>query len=65
MQTIKIRRVCKEDLERIYEIEKSSFSIPWSIESIEQELNNILAESLVAEIDNLVVRLYRSLVYHG
>lgn len=45
------------DVNEIYKISKSSFSIPWSIESINSEINNPLAKYIVArdEDSNLVV----------
>jgi ribosomal-protein-alanine N-acetyltransferase len=44
-----------EDLNAIFEIEKTAFPIPWSIESFKEELNNMLATYLVAKIDDTVV----------
>lgn len=45
------------DIDDVYKISKSSFSIPWSIESISSELNNPLAKYIIAkDLDsNLVV----------
>lgn len=45
------------DINEVYKISKSSFSIPWSIESINSEMNNPLAKYIVAkdEDSNLVV----------
>lgn len=45
------------DIEDVYIISKSSFSTPWSIESITSELNNPLAKYVVArdEINDTVV----------
>ena len=46
-----------KDTDEVYRISKSSFSIPWSIDSINSELNNPLAKYIVArdEDKNLVV----------
>ena len=53
---IKIREMRESDLDRIMEIEKSTFSTPWSRESFMMELTkNLLAKYIVAEIDNYVV----------
>ena len=53
---IKIREMEKTDLDRIMEIEESTFPTPWSRESFELELTkNLLARYIVAEIDNYVV----------
>lgn len=44
-----------EDLEAIYTIEKNSFSVPWSKESLEKELKNEMATYLIAvEEDKLI-----------
>ncbi|MDV4151470.1 ribosomal protein S18-alanine N-acetyltransferase [Clostridium sp. AL.422] len=45
------------DVNEVYDISKSSFSTPWSIESINNEINNPLAKYIVAkdEDENLVV----------
>ena len=40
------------DINDVYKISKSSFSIPWSIESIKGELNNPLAKYIVAKDEN-------------
>lgn len=46
-----------KDIKGVFDISTSSFSIPWSIESINGELNNPLAKYIVArdEINDLVV----------
>ena len=46
---MKIRRATLSDLDGIYTIEKSSFSTPWSRDSMEQDLSNPVATYLVAE----------------
>ena len=51
-----IREMKSTDLDRIMEIERNTFSTPWSRESFELELTkNLLARYIVAEIDNYVV----------
>lgn len=55
MSQIQICKMTKEDLAKIYEVEKTAFPIPWPIESFEHELSNILAEYFVAKIDNNTV----------
>jgi ribosomal-protein-alanine N-acetyltransferase len=45
----------EEDLDGILEVEKTSFPIPWSKNSFEDELKNILATYLVAKVDNTVI----------
>ena len=53
---IRIREMRESDLDRIMEIEKSTFSTPWSRESFIMELTkNLLAKYIVAEIDDYVV----------
>lgn len=52
---IEISKLTADDLEGIYEVEKDSFPIPWSISSFEEELRNILATYLVAKVENKVV----------
>lgn len=45
-----------EDLEAIYEIESSSFSVPWSKESLRNELTmNQFSYYLVAELEGQVI----------
>lgn len=50
-----IRKGTKEDIEAIYNIELESFSVPWSLESITQELENEVAYYVVAEEDGQVL----------
>lgn len=53
-----LRRATLDDAEAIYEVEKTCFSTPWSMESIEAELNEELHEQrlyLVAEEDGRIV----------
>jgi len=53
---VNIRKMEKEDIKAILEIEKESFSTPWSKESFELEITkNLLARYIVAEIDDKVV----------
>jgi len=49
-----VRRMTKEDVESVYEIEKLSFSIPWSKESFLEEVENSYAIYFVYEEDSKV-----------
>lgn len=49
-----IRRMTKEDIESVYEIETLCFSMPWSKESLMAELKNIYAIYYVFEQDSKV-----------
>jgi ribosomal-protein-alanine N-acetyltransferase len=44
-----------DDLKGVYEVEKTAFPIPWSVNSFQEELKNMLATYLVAKIDGMVV----------
>ena len=55
MNQIQISKMCMDDLQGVYDVEKSSFPIPWSISSLEEEMKNMLATYLVAKIDNKIV----------
>lgn len=50
MLPISIYEMTRDDLKDVYELEKTAFPIPWSISSLEEELNNTLATYLVAKI---------------
>lgn len=53
-----LRRATLDDAEAIYEVEKACFSTPWSMESIEAELNEDMHDQrlyLVAEEDGRIV----------
>ena len=50
-----IRPMVMEDIDRVYEIECDSFSIPWSKESLSQEMENPLAFYSVALVDEKIV----------
>jgi ribosomal-protein-alanine N-acetyltransferase len=50
-----IRPMVIEDIDRVYEIECDSFSIPWSKESLRQEVENPLAFYSVAVVDEKIV----------
>ena len=52
---IEISKLTADDLEGIYEVEKDSFPIPWSISSFEEELRTIFATYLVATVENKIV----------
>lgn len=51
---MEIRIATEEDIEGIYAIEKSSFSMPWSRESMEKDLVNPVATYFVAEENNQI-----------
>lgn len=53
---VTIRQMESKDINEVYEIEKESFSIPWSYEALKKEVEeNLLALYIVAEIDEKVV----------
>lgn len=52
---ITIEWMSKEDIPGVLEVEKSSFSTPWSENSFYEELNNPLAHYLVAKDNEKVV----------
>ena len=52
---ITIEKMKPEYIDEVYEIDKLSVPIPWSKKSIEEEMNNMLAEFHVALEDNKVV----------
>lgn len=54
MPKIQIAKMTLDDVEGVYEVEKTSFPIPWPIESIKSELSNLLATYLVAKVDDKV-----------
>ena len=55
MAKIIIEKMTFDNLDEVYEIDKESFPVPWSKESFEEELKNILSTYLVAKIDDKVV----------
>jgi len=55
MSEIKIRDMLKIDAERLAEINKKCFSVPWSLESMKKESKNKLASYKIAEIDGEIV----------
>ena len=55
MSQIKITKMTKDDLQGVFEVEKTAFPIPWPISSFEEELKNILSTYLIAKIDNKIV----------
>lgn len=55
MDNITIRRMTGEDLDGIIEVEKSSFTVPWTRKMFEEELSNGLAVYFVACDENKVV----------
>ena len=52
---VTIEKMKKEYIDDVYEIDKISVPIPWSKKSIEEEMNNMLANFLVAKEDDKVV----------
>ncbi len=52
---ITIEKMKPEYIDDVYEIDKLSVPIPWSKKSIEEEMNNMLAEFLVAKEDEKVI----------
>ena len=52
---ITIDKMKKEYIDEVYEIDKASVPIPWSKNSIEEEMNNMLAKFIVAKDDEKVV----------
>lgn len=52
---MKIRIATHEDIEGIYAIEESSFSKPWSLESMSNDLKNPIATYIIAEEDNRII----------
>lgn len=56
MNNIQVRPMKIEDVDRVLEIEKDSFTTPWSKDAFTMEIEkNELAKYLVAEVDDLVV----------
>ncbi|MCX7845216.1 MAG: ribosomal protein S18-alanine N-acetyltransferase [Dictyoglomaceae bacterium] len=53
---IKIRSMTEKDIDEVYEINRLSFSSPWSRESFEKEiLSNKIAYYFIAEKENRIV----------
>ena len=52
---ITIEKMKKEYLDDVFEIDKASFPRPWSKDSFEEEMNNILAKFIVAKDDDKVI----------
>ena len=53
---ISIREMKKEDIDQVLEIEKSSFTTPWSKDAFTVEITkNMLAKYIVAEVDEKIV----------
>ncbi|MBR3281154.1 MAG: ribosomal protein S18-alanine N-acetyltransferase [Clostridia bacterium] len=52
---ITIEKMKKEYIDEVYEIDKASVPIPWSKNSIEEEMNNILAKFIVAKDGDIVI----------
>lgn len=55
MQEVEISRMVADDLDGVYEVEKTAFPMPWPISSFQDELKNMFAKYLVAKIDGKVV----------
>ncbi len=65
MPKVTISKMTADDLDRVYEIDKEAFPIPWQKTSFEDELKNILATYFIAKIDDKIVRISRNVVYYG
>lgn len=52
---ILIREAFYEDLNKIYEISKDSFSNSWSLEGYKEDFKNMFSKYFVIEIDDLIV----------
>ncbi len=50
-----IKDLAIQELQEVYEIEKSSFSSPWSYELWQKELSNPLSHNLIAKIEGEVI----------
>lgn len=48
MEAVRILPMAREHLEQVAELEQRSFAVPWSYDSFEDELTNILAHYFVA-----------------
>ena len=55
MIDVVISRMTQEDIDGVYEVEKTAFPIPWPKRSFEEELKNLLAYYFVARIENRIV----------
>lgn len=55
MDKIVISKMTHDDIEGVYEVEKTAFPIPWPIETLKKEMENMLATYLVAKVNNTVV----------
>lgn len=55
MTDVVISRMTQEDIDGVYEVEKTAFPIPWPKRSFEEELKNLLAYYFVARIENRIV----------
>lgn len=53
---LSIRKMIKEDIEQVYQIELLSFSVPWSKESLLYELEqNLFAKYIVVESEGQII----------
>lgn len=50
-----IRQMSTKDIESVYQLSVDSFSEPWSLESIKQEIDNPVASYFVAEKQGIIV----------
>ena len=55
MDNVVISKMTYDDIPAVYEVEKTAFPIPWPIETLEKEMQNMLATYLVAKIDDEVI----------
>lgn len=54
MSGLQIRPMCREDIPQVAELDEMCFSVPWSAASLEGELDNELADWLVADLDGTI-----------
>ncbi len=55
MDNLIVSRMTFDDINGVYEVEKTAFPIPWPKETLEKELQNILATYLVAKFNDSIV----------
>lgn len=55
MEGLIIRKMSYEDIQQVHEIERLSFTAPWSIDSFIYELNNRMTILLVAVLNDQII----------
>ncbi len=55
MPEIELRLMTREDVDRVHEIERACFAIPWSRESLERETENACARYMILAEDGVVM----------